>query len=67
MSEAAVPKKIEDDIRAIKEDISYIKDHMFDPDTVMTKEESKRFEQSMKEFKEGKSTPLSKLKKEIGL
>ena len=51
----------------IQSELDYIKEHMFDPDTVMTTEESKRFEQSMKELNEGKTTPLSKLKKELGL
>ncbi|HLC52347.1 MAG TPA: hypothetical protein VJI98_03845 [Candidatus Nanoarchaeia archaeon] len=51
----------------IQSELDYIKEHMFDPDTIMTTEESKRFEQSMKELNEGKTTPLSKLKKELGL
>jgi len=40
---------------------------MFDPDTIMTTEGSRRFEQSMRELKEGKTNPLSELKKELGL
>ena len=40
---------------------------MFDPDTIMTTEENRRFEEGMKELKEGKTTPLSVLKKEHGL
>ena len=52
---------------SLKNDVSFIKNHMFDPDAVMTIEESKRFEQSLKELKEGKTTSLSDLKKELGL
>ncbi len=43
------------------------KEHVFDPDTIMTTEETVRFEQSLKELKEGKTTLLSELKKELGL
>jgi nicotinic acid phosphoribosyltransferase len=60
-------KQVIDKLDVIKSEIDYIKKHMFDPDTIMTTEEGKRFEQSMKELKEGKTTPLSKLKKELGL
>ena len=55
------------ELKTIKTDINFIKKHMFDPDTIMTTEESRRFEQSMKELREGKTTPLSELKKELGL
>ena len=55
------------ELKTIKTDIHFIKKHMFDPDTIMTTEESRRFEQSMKELREGKTTPLSELKKELGL
>ena len=60
-------KQILEELRTIRVDLDFIKEHMFDPDTIMTSEESKRFEQSMKELKEGKTTPLSQLKKELGL
>ncbi len=67
MPESGTIKKIYDEVKSLKEDVSFIKKHMFDPDTIMTSEESKRFEQNMKELKEGKTIPLSKLKKELGL
>ena len=60
-------KQIIDELKVIRTDIDFIKKHMFDPDTIMTTEESRRFEQSMKELKEGKTTLLSELKKELGL
>ena len=55
------------ELKTIRTNIDFIKKHMFDPDTIMTTEESRRFEQSMKELREGKTTPLSELKKELGL
>lgn len=67
MSEATIPKNLANELRTIKEDLSFIKNHMFDQDCIMTTEEAKRFEASMKEYKEGKTTSLSDLKKETGL
>jgi hypothetical protein len=67
MAETITIEKIYQELKTLKNDITFIKNHMFDPDTIMTTEESKRFEESMKELKEGKTTPLSALKKELGL
>ena len=39
----------------------------FDPDSIMTAEEAKRFDHSMDEFKKGKTTSLARVKKEIRL
>ena len=60
-------EKIFKEIKALKEDISFIKTHMFDPDTIMTSEEGRRFEQAVKEFHEGKTTSLNNVKKALGL
>jgi hypothetical protein len=51
----------------LKEEVLFIKKHMFDPDTIMTTEEKKAFERSMKEFKEGKTVPLAAVKKRLGM
>jgi len=40
---------------------------MVDADMIMTPEEEERFEESMKDLKEGKTTSLSDIKKELGL
>ena len=66
MGEAVTIEKIYEELKALKNEVVFIKDHMFDPDVIMTSEESRRFEQSIKELKEGKTTPLSELKKELG-
>ena len=60
-------KRIHKNLESLKKEIVFIKKHMFDPDTIMSSEESRRFEQSMKELKEGKTTTLSELKKELRL
>lgn len=67
MAEAISIQKIFDKLDKLSKDVIFIKKHMFDPDTIMTTEEARRFEQSMKELKEGKTTPLSELKKELGI
>ncbi|MBS3145370.1 hypothetical protein J4414_01030 [Candidatus Woesearchaeota archaeon] len=64
---ATETKQILEELKIIKTDLDFIKKHMFDPDTIMTLEEGERFEQSMEELKEGKTTSLSELKKELGL
>jgi len=67
MTETTIIQRIYDELQELKKDVTFIKKHMFDPDTVMTIEESRRFEQSMRELKEGKTTPFSELKKDMGL
>jgi len=67
MAEITTVQRIYDELKELRKEVVFIKKHMFDPDTIMTTEESRRFEQSMRELKEGKTTPLSELKKELGL
>ncbi len=63
----AIMQKIYSELKDLKKEVTFIKTYMFDPDTVMTLEESRRFEQSLKELKEGKTTSISNLKKELDL
>ncbi len=60
-------KEVLNELKAIKLDLSYIMEHMVDVDTIMTLEEGKRFNESMKELKEGKTAPLKDVKKELGI
>ena len=43
------------------------KELVFYPDSIMTTEEKRIFEQGVGELKIGKTTPLSKLKEELGI
>ena len=52
MTETINVKKVYDELKDLKKEVIFIKRHMFDPDTIMTTEEARRFEQAMKEFKE---------------
>ena len=67
MAEAETIKKIYNELKDLKKEVVFIKKHMFDPDTIMTAGEARRFEQSLKELKEGKTAPLSEIKKELGI
>lgn len=58
-------RKLYDELVEMKKDIGFIKRRMLDPDSIMTAEESKRFEKSMKEYKQGKTTSFSELKKQL--
>ncbi len=60
-------KQIMEKLEKIESEVGFIKDHMFDPDTIMTLEEEGRYKKALQELKAGKTTPLSKLKKELGL
>ena len=66
-TEAITSSQVTEELKAIREDLEFIKTHMFDPDSIMTTEEERRFKQALQEFKERKTTPLSELKKELGL
>ena len=65
--ETAAAPHITEELKAIRKDLEFIKNHMFDPDTIMTTEEERRFKQALRELEEGKTTPLSQMKKELGL
>ena len=64
-TEAIQPQNLAEELKAIRKDLEYIKKHMFDPDTIMTLEEEKRFKISLQELKEGKTSSLFSLKKEL--
>ncbi len=50
---------------AIKSEIDYIKEHMVDVDTILAPGEEERLEESLREFKEGKTTSLEEFEKEM--
>jgi len=46
------------ELKEIKKEIEYIKEHMIDSDFILSVEEEKILEESMKEFEEGKAVKL---------
>lgn len=53
-----------DKLNMIKAELDYIKEHMVDVDTILTLEEEKRLDESLKESREGKTISLEELEKE---
>lgn len=55
------------ELKGIRKDLRYIKEHMVDVDMIITPKEEARIEQALKEYKEGKTTSLKDVKLELGL
>ena len=58
MAQETIQKELFSEIKAIRKDLDYIKEHMVDRDMVLTSKEEKRLNESIKEYKEGKSRLL---------
>jgi len=67
MAETVNMEKMYRELLAIRDEVQFIKTHMFDPDTIMTTEEEERYERAMHELQEGKTTSLEDLEKELGM
>lgn len=67
MAETVTMQMIYQELKGLKTEVNFMKKHLFDPDSILTTEERKRYERSLKELKAGKTTSLSQLKKELGL
>jgi|GEM_PF-1185731 len=55
MEQASIPKEIIEELKMIRRDLDYIKKHMIDVDTILTIDEERRLEESLEEYKEGKT------------
>jgi len=67
MAETIVPENITKELRAIKEDLSYIKMHMVDIDSILTEEDYRALQSYHEEKRAGKLISHKQLKKEIGV
>ncbi len=67
MAETVNMEKMYRELLALRNEVQFIKTHMFDPDTIMTTEEEERYERAMQELQEGKTTSLEDLEKELGM
>ncbi|MBU7045195.1 MAG: hypothetical protein HXS54_02055 [Theionarchaea archaeon] len=54
-------KEILKELKAIRKELTYIKEHMVDMDAILTPEEERILDQSIKEFKEGKAIKIQDL------
>ena len=55
------------DIELIKNKVIKIEEHMVDVDTILTPEENKELDASIKRYKEGKTKDFNTIKGELGL
>jgi len=58
---ATETKQIMDELKMIKEELDYIKVHMVDADTILTAEEKKLLDESMKNEKAGRLIRLEEV------
>ena len=57
-------KELLDEIREIRIDINFIKNNMIERDAILTSREAERLDESIEEFREGKTTSLEDFEKE---
>ncbi|MGB2843153.1 MAG: hypothetical protein WBC40_11885 [Halobacteriota archaeon] len=62
---AIIGKKIWEELKAIRRELEYIKEHMVDVDTVLIQEEEKILDESLREFEAGEATKLEDFEKEL--
>ncbi len=67
MFEAINPKDILHELRAIREDLDYIKGHMVDIDSILTEEDYLSLQEYRKEKASGILTSHEDLKNELGI
>ena len=59
-------KQVLDELHEMRKEIHFIREHMvLDRDTVLTSEEATRFDESLKDYKEGKAKSLNEFEKEM--
>ena len=62
---AIIEKEIWEELKVIRRELGYIKEHMVDVDTVLTQEEERILDESLREFDEGEATKLEDFEKEL--
>lgn len=67
MSEVANSKDIRDELKAIREDLDFIKSHMVDIDSIMTEDDFIALNEYRKDKKAGRLVSHKDMKKELGL
>ena len=56
--------QIMQELKVIKRDLDYIKEHMVDADSILTPEEEVELDESLKELEEGKTFSFDTIKKD---
>jgi hypothetical protein len=63
--EEATLEKISQDLDFLKKEIIEIRAHMVDADSLLTPDEEKELDASIKNYRKGRTTSLASLKKEL--
>ena len=58
-------KLILDELKVMKAELDYIKEHMVDVDVILTPDEEERLDESLSDLKTGKTTSLQDFEKEM--
>lgn len=67
MSEAVTMDMVYEELKGVKKELVYIKEHMVDVDMFLTPEEEMKLEEALEEHKKGKTISLDKLRAELGI
>ncbi|MCK4808186.1 MAG: hypothetical protein KAS90_01050 [Candidatus Aenigmarchaeota archaeon] len=67
MSEAVNSKEIREELKAIREDLDFIKGHMIDIDSVLTEKDHIAMKEYRKDKKTGKLVSSKDIRTELGL
>jgi len=54
-----------EELKAIRADLDYIKEHMIDVDTILTPEEKERLDEAIEEYNSGKAVSLEDFEEEL--
>jgi uncharacterized membrane protein YgcG len=63
--DVTVENRIWEELKAIREELEYIKAHMVDADTILTPDEEALLEEALKELEAGKATKLDEFEHEL--
>ena len=66
MTSTDIQSELADELKAIRQDLGYIKDNMAERDSIMTEEDYAAIQDYREERKKGKLTSHKQLKKELG-
>jgi hypothetical protein len=58
-------QQLTEELKAIRADLDYIKEHMVDVDTILSLKEEEKLDEAVKEYKTGKAVSLEIFEKEM--
>ena len=64
-SETVNVQQMTEELKAIRADLDYIKEHMIDVDTILTPEEKDRLDEAIEEYNSGKAVSLEDFEEEL--